>query len=385
MPPYLSSSNLQKKVSSLLVEPYNIMTAFFFRRSVEKAFQLDEPPPELSLDPKKPLGATAPFVTSAVDDVMYVVNQVLQRTLATSQRAVVLNIVPSIARVLSSDFIGMIQRKMRDECYPKAVIQGSLPPEDKIIQFIVLINNLDIANDYIKRIVGAQINSRNSSDDTGAPPLLDLFPFSNDAHLVEKQLKAMEHTFTSKASELLNDGVQVLYHQVNKLRMRQILTDVFRDIDYSLDPDGMDADDAAQQEGEQDLVRARFERGWFALTRPLKRIMTENSFDRLLAETIKFLAKAFENRIWGLYGKVSEIGAVRLERDISGVVNTALSGGKYGLRDMFQRCLQIVMVMNLEQDEWEELAKDGDKEDEGMLWILNDDERRRARGLLKER
>ena len=130
MPQFLSNSSLYKKVSKNLVEPFNVMTTFFFRRSVEKAFQLDESPSDLNLNPNKPLGANPPFITSAVDDVMYIVNQVLQRSLATSQRAVVSSVVPTIGRVLGSDFVGMIQRKMRDESYPKPVIQGGLPPEE---------------------------------------------------------------------------------------------------------------------------------------------------------------------------------------------------------------------------------------------------------------
>jgi hypothetical protein len=155
MPPFLATSNLQQKVSSHLIEPFNIMTTFFFRRSVEKAFQLDESPSDLTLNPTKPLGSNPPFITSAVDDVMYIVNQVLQRTLATSQRAIIANVEPTITRILGGDFIGMIQRKMRDESYPKPVVQGGLPPEDKVIAFLVLINNLDVSNDYIKRIIEA--------------------------------------------------------------------------------------------------------------------------------------------------------------------------------------------------------------------------------------
>ena len=68
MPNFLATSNLHKKVNSHLIEPVNAMTTFFFRRSVEKAFQLDEAPADLTLNPTKPLGSNPPFITSAVDD-----------------------------------------------------------------------------------------------------------------------------------------------------------------------------------------------------------------------------------------------------------------------------------------------------------------------------
>ncbi|OCK79474.1 COG4-domain-containing protein [Lepidopterella palustris CBS 459.81] len=393
MPQFLSNSNLCKKVSKHLVEPFNIMTTFFFRRSVEKAFQLDESPAELNLNPNKPLSANPPFITSAVDDVMYIANQVLQRSLATSQRAVVASVVPTIGRVLGSDFVGMIQRKMRDESYPKSVIQGGLPPEDKVIAFLVLINNLDIATEYIKRIIDTQVGSQKSAagDETNGPnaSLNDLFPFGHDATFVENTLKAMEHGFSSKTGELLNDSIQVTFHQVLKPRVRPILAEAFRDINYSPsdseDPGVTGQEDETQEDDDADLVKSRFDRGWGALTRPIKRILTPANFDRLLTVAMGYLSNALEKRIKSYYGRVNELGAVRLERDVAGIVNAAVLGGKYGLRDYFTRCTQMTLIMNMEDDEWEEIMTEEAGKEGGIHWVLDHEERRRARAIVKDR
>ncbi|OMP81629.1 Conserved oligomeric Golgi complex subunit 4 [Diplodia seriata] len=411
MPDFLTTSNLAKKVSGHLLEPYNIMATFFFRRSVEKAFQLDEPPADLSLNPNKPLGASPPFVTSAVDDVMYIVNQVLQRSINTSQRGVVSNVVPTIGRVLGSDFVGMIQRKMRDDVYPKAAIQGGMPPEDKIIAFFVLLNNLDIANDYIKRIVSSHIGSHTSDGPVNGDAhnaLVDKFPFGHDAVFVENSLKSMEHSFEVKTTELISDGISVAFHQVMKPRMRPILAEAFRDIDYTFTADELEAlkqraDEAAAQDptlapsttsataGEQanavdDLVRARFDRAWSALTRPIKRILTERNFERLLTTSVSYLSKALEKRIWAYYGRVNELGAVRVERDVAGIVSAAVTaGGKYALRDAFQRCTQLTMVMNMEEDEWAEAEAEADEGVMSFNWVLDRAERQRARAIVRER
>lgn len=364
------------------------MTTFFFRRSVEKAFQLDESPPDLTLNIKKPLEANSPFITSAVDDVMYIVNQVLQRSLATSQRSVVSGVVPTIGRVLGSDFIGMIQRKMRDESYPKAAIQGALPPEDKIIQFLVLINNLDVATDYIKRIVASHLGqsapdtTTNSSAPTSSEILKESFPFSNDATFVVTTLHNMETAFTSKCTQLMNDGIEVTYHQVLKPRIRPILADAFRDIDYNLpNPSNpsLETDDETS-----DLVIQRFTSLWNSLTRPLRRIMTPKSWEKLLSTTLPQIASALEKRIWALTGRVGEMGTVRLERDVAGIVTAACGEARYGLRDSFGRCVQIVMVAGMEDEEWEEMnAQEG--EEDGIIWVLERGERIRARGLVGER
>ena len=381
------------------------MTTFYFRRSVEKSFQLDEPPPDLSLNPNKDIG-NPPFITSAVDDVMYIVNQVLHRSLSTSQRSVISSVVPAIDRVLGSDFVGMTQRKMRDESYPKAAIQGALPPEDKIIQFLVLINNLDVATDYIKRIVKTNLHPGSSTGETnGAPeetvhsrPLLaDKFSFNNDAAFVESSLKSLESSFENKTSELVTEAISVTYHQVMKPRIRPILAEAFRDIDYSLFAEDLteirrervgDTGGGEEDILNDDLVKQRFTRGWLALSRPLRRLLTDKNSDRLMSTAVQYLSRALEKRIWSYYGRVNELGAVRMERDIAGIVNATVQGGRYGLRDSFSRCVQITLVMNMEEDEWEEMvqAKNDEQDgDEGIVWYLDMDERRRARAMVKDR
>lgn len=380
MPSFLATSNLQKKVSSHLIDPFNAMTTFFFRRSVEKAFQLDESPLDLTLNPSKPLGSNPPFITSAVDDVMYIVNQVLQRTLATSQRAVVSSVVPAVSHILGSEFIGMIQRKMRDESYPKPVIQGGLPPEDKVIAFLVLINNLDIANDYVKRIVQQQLGSQaqNGGEDIKSP-LHDLFPFGHDATFVENTLKSMEKAFATKSGDLLNDGITVLFSNVLKPRIRPILAEAFRDIKYDIGDDDMNGDD---EEEDTDIVKSRFDRGWGIVIRPIKRILTSANFDRLLSLGLNYLASALEKRIRSYYGRVNELGAVRLERDVAGIIAAATSGGAYSLRDAFQKCTQMTLILNMEDDEFEEVADDTTG-DSGIPWVLDAEERRRVRAIVK--
>jgi hypothetical protein len=380
MPHFLATSNLQKKVTSHLIEPFDTMTTYFFRRSVEKAFQLDESPSDLTLNPNKPLGSNPPFITSAVDDVMYIVNQVLQRTLATSQRAIVARVVPTVSQILGSDFIGMIQRKMRDESYPKPVIQGGLPPEDKVIAFLVLINNLDVAHDYVKRIVQQQLGSQSQTNgEIAKSPLHDLFPFGHDATFVENTLKAMEKSFASKSGDLLNDGISVLFSNVLKPRIRPILTEAFRDIDYAPEEDD-ELDE--EQEGDADIVKSRFDRGWGVVIRPIKRILTPANFDRLLSLALNYLASALEKRIRGYYGRVNELGAVRLERDVAGIITAAVAGGKYGLRDAFTKCTQMTLIMNMEDDEWDEVAENTSGE-AGIPWVLDAEERKRARAIVK--
>jgi hypothetical protein len=115
--------------------------------------------------------------------------------------------------------------------------------------------------------------------------------------------------------------------------------------------------------------------------RPLKRILTAANFDRLLSFALNYLATALEKRIKQYYGRVNELGAVRLERDISGIVTAAVAGGKYGLRDAFTKCTQMTLIMNMEDDEWDEVA--GDDGGDGIPWVMDADERKRVRAIVK--
>ena len=373
------------------MSPFNLMTTFFFRRSVEKAFQLDEQPQNLSLNLAKQLSPNSPHITSAVDDVMYILKQVVEKTFSTLQREVMLSVIPSVARVLSSDFIGMIQRKMRDECYPKTAVQNALPAEQTVIAFLVLLNSLDVATDYAKRIIHPYVE-RASSDLPGFKPsrlLINSYPFDNDATHVAGVMSSLLQSFESNASELTGDGVLVIFKNVIKPRLRLILGDTFRDTNYQstqMDKERttheVEMEDSDESTAES-AVRRQFQRGWDALTKPIARILTDRNFDRLLTTIVSYLGEVLEKRIWSYYGRLDGLGAVRLERDVATVIGIAVKGGRYGLRDAFTRCTQICMIMNMEDDEWNELqSAPSGTYDYGIEWRIDREERVRARMVI---
>jgi hypothetical protein len=76
---------------------------------------MDQLPSGLTLDLTNPLAADPPFITTAVDTVMYILDQTLQRSMATSQRSIIGSVVLALERVLIADFTSMIRQKMRNE------------------------------------------------------------------------------------------------------------------------------------------------------------------------------------------------------------------------------------------------------------------------------
>ena len=378
IPQFMVNSTLSRKIHDRVINSFNIMTTFFFRRSVEKAFQLDEQPSDLSLNPHKPISSDPPHTTSAVDDVLYILNKVVQQTLATSQSTVVFSVIPSLARVMTGDFLGMIQRKMRDESYPRAAIQGQLPPEHTIVSFLVLMNNLDIARDYVDQLLRTQIAPGTG---TSKPSFRNLFPGS-DVVQVTKTLKSFQSSFTEKTTELINEGVHVIFGNVFKPRLRPILLDAFRDTDYQSHPD-VELDAAIDDDEDvntAEIVRRRFQHGWDALTKPIGRIMTEGTFEQLLTTIVTYLSKLLEKRLWTYQGRVDEAGAIRLERDVNGIIQTVIQNKKYIYREAFLRCTQICMIMSMDDEEWEAVQHSGGE----IADKLTLEEKVRARNLVAE-
>ncbi|KAK9466158.1 COG4 transport protein-domain-containing protein [Lipomyces arxii] len=368
IPPILPGSKLYQKMNSRVAPAFEAMATFFFRRSVEKAFQLDEPPSLIRL-PLEPLPGS-PLITSAIDDVMYVLNAVLERTVSTGHCHLIRNVLGSIRRVLESDLVGMIQRKMRDETYPRlpGPVSGNghqpPPPQDKVNGFLLLLNNLDVATQYIERIITTVVAS------CGDGEVVSVLPFGDEHAQVITSLKALSSSFESRVKELLHDGVQVIFVQVVKPRLRPLLSEAFKDATYLTQGSsgGEDPEDMLSQQ-QADLVRLRFAYGWDALMYPIRKILTETNYSRLLSVTSEQLSAQLERRVWGMNGSVNELGAIQLERDVAGIISHVSQGKWYFLREKFVRVAQLVMVLGLDEQELEA---------GGIEWVLTEEERRRA-------
>ncbi|PUU81814.1 hypothetical protein B9Z19DRAFT_1121716 [Tuber borchii] len=111
-----------------------------------------------------------------------------------------------------------------------------------------------------------------------------------------------------------NHGIMVCFNQVVKSKLRPLLAEAFRDVEYLISP----------------------EAGWGALMAPYKRILTEKVFDKLLDATVSYLSKSPEKRR-GYAGRISELGAIRLGSDVAVVVDAVVRGGLYRVRDALAR------------------------------------------------
>ncbi|KAK6544134.1 hypothetical protein TWF694_000842 [Orbilia ellipsospora] len=395
IPSVILKSVLSSRVDSKLATPFEVMTTFFFRRSVEKAFQLDELPHDLHLNPSRPLrNTTTPYITLSVDDVMYLVRNVLKRSLSTCSLSLVKKVIASVSRILESDFIGMMRRRMQHDSYPKSANVNAPPPDDKVIAFSVLTNNLDVSIEYVTRIIKTFLDEPAEDEHQNPQQTENLesqFPFEGEAEAVRNALNSLVSGFTSRAGNLHDNAIEVLFTQVIRPRLRPLMSESFSGVEYLIreGDTGEQADsDDENADGGVNAVTSRFAAGFHHLVFPLKRVMTPKSYDKLLSTTATSIANLLAKKLWSLSGKINELGAIRLERDISGVIAVVVREGKYGLRELFAKANEIVMILNMDEDEVIEVfKKDSDHEQDGdqdeVEWKLSREERRRARGLLR--
>lgn len=152
------------------------LEAFFFRRSVEKAFQLDE----LS-------SQTGPPTTSVVDDVMFVLRKVLDRALGTGDIELLKAICANTRRILDLDFAGVIKRRATVDAQRN--LSGTsgrtddLGRRERVRSFVVELNNLEVSSESVSALVEGYINSN----------LDGLFPFRGQMEIAKAALTNMRN------------------------------------------------------------------------------------------------------------------------------------------------------------------------------------------------
>lgn len=321
IPSAISKSHLAGKISGKVIPAFESSATFFFRRSVEKAFQLSEFPDVGT--------AQAPLISSSVDDIMYILQKTLQRTLSSGQLSAATNIVANIRRVMEGDFLGMIQRRLRDEYYPNQITLGVQPTPAEAARadiFMVLLNDLALSATYARRILRDVI-----------PNLERLLPFGDDAAKVRAALDLFLASFDKRTGELISEGVTIVFSSLVKAKLRQFVNGALRDnYIFQVTPDQRD-------------MRMAVERGWQLVIGPCRRVLCREIADKLLQQCVSYVARVLERKLWSMAGRVNEVGAISLERDVATLV-AVLADGQYALREKLDRYLQICTALNVDDE-----------------------------------
>lgn len=340
----LTGSLSQRAMENLLRTYYQPLEEWYLRTAVEKAHKLDQAD-----------AAGKPYLSSILDDTFYLVKIVLTRALSCGSLETLSRMRARVASVLERDYVDVLSRKM-EAVY--AAGQGvsydrgekERREKDQRTAIIIYLNDLDLSGEYVDRLLAEWRQAPPQVwDEAEAPRVQDELDLFGDL--------ALKFRLKCKA------GLDALFANVLRPRLRALLDETYKDVRYVLDED-----EFADAE-ERDVVRRRFVRLWTALTDEYKAYLSDTNFQGLFALLLESLARPWERLAMGM--QYTDFGAVRFERDIKNIVNFLNNQTSFGLnvvREKMVRLNQIALVLNFDEDE---LA---DIDNVGVPWRLSSNE-----------
>lgn len=345
-PSFIQDNALSRFLTSKLESDYETMEAYFMRRSVERAFQLET-------TETSELGHQ---ISSVVDDVMFILRKVTLRALTTCQSKTLSSIFAVVRRIMEQDFAGIFGRRMQDLqsriAGPKVGVVRSIEAEKRDrVAYCTLLNNLDMSADYITKIVAEH----------QASPSLAGFLDRDAAVRVIEVLSTLNERFLRG----VEDGIAVLYNSFIKNRIRGLVNDIFIGHTYVL------TQTAFEESQSSNTFRAKLSEEWASLiTDSFEGVLSPVAYLALLKATIRAFVRVLEKKL--LTFKCNELGAIKLDKDISGIIQIAC--GEYnGVRDRFDRVREFSNVVNWSSDDRPDdggKTGGGEREGEEIIRVL---------------
>ncbi|GAA5821216.1 hypothetical protein JCM11251_004517 [Rhodosporidiobolus azoricus] len=373
----VEESQLGKAISKQLKEVYMSMELWYLRSAIERAHQVDEP--DLS---------STPFLSSSLDDIFFIFKKTLQRLVSTAQVDNLVSTNKELRAVLDRD-VAEIWRARMEGAFKDlqagssggasalvgvggmggmaANLGGRAREEERERKekearntYIVYLNNLDTAASYTSRLLAEVLSSET---------LPSSFFLDSELERARSSLSLLRNS-EEKFRSVLKSGLDHLFNQLVRPKLRPLLSEVYKDLSYKLDEDGY-----ADAEYRDD-VRKRFVKSWEALLSGYRDSFTESNFNLFFATAVNVLVRPWESMIRGM--KFTELGALRLDRDIRSILSFLSAQASFAsgsLRESFSRLQQIATLLTLDSPEEAEevLSSSGARLTQGevkSIWAL---------------
>lgn len=334
-------TKLSQSIHSLLDEAYLPLETWYLRVNIEKAHISDMM--ELT---------SLPYLSSALDDTFFILKKVLMRLISIGEVVCVENGLRQFKDILERDFGEVMKRRLEavggqmgtGAAFGLASKMGEEKERrERNIRnsYVVYLNNLSMASDYIVRLVEEVISG---------PALPRAFFIASEVELIRSSLENLKRV-ESKFTGIAKSGLEQLFNQLIRPRMRSILSDCYKDVSYILD------DESYAEAEYQDLFRKRFCKAWEGLIEPFREALTPKNFHGFFGMTVNVIVRPWESMIRNM--KFNELGAMRFDRDLRLVTSYLSNQTDFGIsliNESFARLRQISMLLGL--NEVEEDLKD---------------------------
>ncbi|AEY96653.1 FAEL328Wp [Eremothecium gossypii FDAG1] len=248
-------------------------------------------------------------------------------------------------------------------------IQSVYTDEESVLKlhhFLICVNTLSIGEVFFKRLLITEILE-------DQPQLLHSnFPFGRDATDVESVLRTLFGNIQTQGGKLLKWSLLQLFENMLKGKLKRLVAPMF--------VSGTDQEYICTAHDFENLSTLNlFLTQWKELILPFSNVLYKTAYIELISQMIDYLCEALEEKIWGI--QCNELGGLKLDRELSLMI-TSLCGQHYFLREKFTRLSQLVLVLGLDDDDFDPATGDIKEETLSSInWILSAPERVRARNM----
>lgn len=278
-----------------------------------------------------------------------------------------------------------------------------------IKQYVIYLNTLAVMSTYLEKMMDSCMknvetnsllivddqeltNIRRSLEGSPSDVATDFdmkLPSDDTIHSrIEGLLRSIPTGFGERANILIDNNVRLIFERVLKTRIIKLIGESISEnylmaIEegqyYSLEKENNAVNGSlptSHTGNDVDRI-TRFIKNWNSLIIPYATTLANSVFNKLIVKIVDLSAVILESKIWQLEKKVSSVGAVKLEQDVSTIIGE-LTKFNYALRTNFIKVTQIIMVVGLDEEEDVTALEDiGDE----IEWALTPSERTRARRL----
>ncbi|KAM5535568.1 hypothetical protein V8D89_010735 [Ganoderma adspersum] len=347
----LEQSRTSQVFEDMLSTCYTPMEVWYARSVIDKAHRLSTHD-----------ASQHPISTTTPDDAFYILKQVLSRMLSTASVKTIERTSHLLRDVMDKNYARTIKLKL-DNVYKGGTggpgARGDKVERENRLAFITLLNDLEISSSHMERLVKDLSQSIFISQ-----------------HFLESEIEAVKNSLGSflnlvpKYRSTLRAGVEQLFNQLLRPKLRTFIGDIYKDTSYVLDDETYAAAEL------QDTVRKRFVKAWETLIDGYKDAFTEGNFRLFFGLALDVLVRPWEKFVISL--KYSELGAIRFDHDLRAIMGYLSSQTVFGdIREKFVRLQQITIVLNLDSEEDVDEFYNGS----GISWQLNQQEARSVAAL----
>ncbi|RLV96068.1 Conserved oligomeric Golgi complex subunit 4 [Spathaspora sp. JA1] len=417
LPEVIIKSNFTRKINDKLLPAFEILYKFYFRRSLEKAITIEELP---QLETYLKASGVPPDqvpCSSVIEDLTLVLNSTLHNVIESGMPTSVKTFINESFRVIQIDLInGFFINRLNDNTprynqvlslitpdmitsttgaigSPQLGTPRSSTPEPssigflkgassalgsvvassvgstvnnpKLLNFIIYLNTVAMAQQYFTKVIG-NINIQSN------------FPFGKDKEKISSILhQDFLDPFINISNKIISESLLNLYNQSIKSKLVNLVNEFLVETnDNYIIHSTSDLNDSTNL--------LKFTNNWQGLIHPyIQTLHHELIYPKLLRLILVNIVNLIEKKLISILNKfkINEFGAIKLERDLSYLINQVCQDN-YQLREKFVKITQIVLLVGMDDEEYDESNQPGvgvDDDVVGINWVLTPSERNQIR------